>query len=147
MNLVTVDFGSWDMHNNLVGEFRTRTTEFSRAISAFWTDMADYQGRITLVTMTEFGRRLQENTSQGTDHGSGSGMLILGCNVNGGKLYGTWPGLAPNQLTTGDLTVTTDYRQVLSEILVKRHGETNIASVFPTVKYQPLGILKANSAS
>ncbi len=140
VDIATVDFGSWDMHNSLVSEFNTRTTEFSRAIGAFWKDMADYQNRITLVTMTEFGRRVVENASQGTDHGSGSGMLVLGGNVNGGKIYGTWPGLGTAQLTTGDLTVTTDYRQVLSEILVKRHAEKKLASVFPTVKYAPLGL-------
>jgi uncharacterized protein (DUF1501 family) len=143
VDVATVDYGSWDMHNALVGEFNTRTTEFSRAIAAFWRDMAEYQSRITLVTMTEFGRRLQENASQGTDHGSAAGMLLLGGNVNGGKLYGTWPGLAASQLTTGDLKVTTDYRQVLAEILVKRHGETKLKEVFPTIAYSPLGVLSA----
>ena len=143
VDVVAVDFGSWDMHNSLVSEFNTRTTEFSRAISAFWTDMTDYRSRITMVTMTEFGRRLQQNASQGTDHGSASGMLVLGGNVNGGKIYGTWPGLAASQLTNGDLTVTTDYRQVLSEILVKRHAETQLATVFPNIGYNPLGVLKA----
>ncbi|MBY0509549.1 MAG: DUF1501 domain-containing protein [Rhodospirillaceae bacterium] len=140
VSVATVDFGSWDMHNGLVGEFNQRTIEFSRALAAFWKDMEGYHDRITLVTMTEFGRRLQENTSQGTDHGSASGMMILGGNVKGGKIYGTWPGLAPSQLTTGDLTVTTDYRQVLAEILTVRHAEKNLAAVFPTLKYSPLGI-------
>ncbi len=138
----TVDFGGWDMHNGLVTEFAARTQEFSRSIAAFWRDMADYQSRITVVTMTEFGRRLTENASLGTDHGSASGMLVLGGNVNGGKLYGNWPGLAASALTSGDLTVTTDYRQVLSEILVNRHTEKNLAAVFPSVKYAPLGIIK-----
>ncbi len=140
VDVVTVDYGGWDMHNNLVAEFAARTTEFSRALSAFWTDMANYQDRITLVTMTEFGRRFQENANQGTDHGSASGMLILGGNVRGGNIYGSWPGLAPAALNAGDLAVTTDYRQVLAEILVKRHAETSLASVFPTLKYAPLGI-------
>lgn len=143
VSVAAVDFGSWDMHNNLVGEFNQRTTEFSRALAAFWKDMTGYHDRITLVTMTEFGRRLQENASQGTDHGSASGMMILGGNVAGGKLYGTWPGLAASQLTTGDLTVTTDYRQVLAEILIKRHGETNLSAVFPSIKYSPVGFMKA----
>ena len=143
VDVATVDYGSWDMHNSLVSEFNTRTIEFSRAIAAFWKDMAEYQDRITLVTMTEFGRRLQENASQGTDHGSASGMLVLGGNVNGGKLYGTWPGLASSQLTTGDLTVTTDYRQVLSEILVTRHAEKNLSAVFPTIKYNPIGFMNS----
>jgi uncharacterized protein (DUF1501 family) len=68
---------------------------------------------------------------------------VLSGNVNGGKLYGTWPGLAATQLTTGDLTVTTDYRQVLSEILVTRHAEKNLSAVFPTVKYSPVGFMKS----
>ncbi len=145
VNVATVDFGSWDMHNSLVSEFAQRTTEFSRALFAFWKDMVDYQGRITLVTMTEFGRRFQENASAGTDHGAASGMLVLSGKVNGGKIYGTWPGLAANQLNNGDLAVTTDYRQVLSEILATRHGEKTLANVFPTVKYQPLGFMKSSS--
>jgi len=70
-------------------------------------------------------------------------MAILSGNVNGGKIYGVWPGLAANQLDTGDLAVTTDYRQVLAEILVKRHGETKLATVFPTVTYAPLGLFNA----
>ena len=146
LNVATVDYGSWDMHNNLVSEFAQRTTEFSRALSAFWTDMADYRSRITLVTMTEFGRRFQENASQGTDHGSASGMLVLGGNVAGGKIYGAWPGLSAGQLNNGDLAVTTDYRQVLSEILVTRHNEKNLANVFPTVKYAPVGFMKTTPA-
>lgn len=143
LDVVTVDHGGWDHHNNLVAEFGARATEFSRAINAFWTDMATYRDRITLVTMTEFGRRFRENANQGTDHGSASGMLILGNNVNGGRVFGVWPGLAANQLDSGDMAVTTDYRQVLAEILVKRHAETNIRGVFPTVNYAPLGIVNA----
>jgi uncharacterized protein (DUF1501 family) len=141
MNVAVIDHDGWDMHNNLTAEFTSRASEFSKAIAAFWNDMANYRSRITLVTMTEFGRRLQENSSQGTDHGSGGGMLVLGGKVRGNKIYGTWPGLAANQLHTGDLAVTTDYRQVLAEILVKFHGETKLASVFPTLRYAPLGIM------
>ena len=141
VDVVTVDYGGWDMHNNLVSEFNTRTVEFSRALNAFWTDMADYRDRITLVTMTEFGRRFRENGTQGTDHGSASGMLVLGGNVNGGRVYGRWPGLAANQLVSGDFAVTTDYRQVLAEILVKRHAETKLNTVFPTITYAPLGLI------
>jgi len=143
VDVATVDFGSWDMHNSLVGEFNARTTEFSRALAAFWKDMEGYQDRITLVTMTEFGRRLQENASQGTDHGSASGMLVLSGNVKGGQIYGYWPGVAASQLVTGDLKVTTDYRQVISEILIARHAEKNLSAVFPTIGYSPLGFMNA----
>lgn len=142
VDVVTVDFGSWDHHNNLVSEFGQRTTEFSRSLAAFWTDMAQFRHRITLVTMTEFGRRLRENANQGTDHGSASGMLVLGGNVNGGRIYGQWPGLGASELMNGDMVITTDYRQVLAEILVKRRAETKLQTVFPTVQYKPLGILE-----
>jgi uncharacterized protein (DUF1501 family) len=142
LSLAVIDHGSGVMHNKLIPEFAARATELSKSISAFWTDMLSYRGRITLVTMTEFGRRLAENASHGTDHGSASGMLVLGGNVNGGKIYGTWPGLAANRLDAGDLAVTTDYRRVLAEILVKRHGETNIKAVFPTLNYTAMGIMR-----
>ena len=82
--------------------------------------------------MTEFGRRIRENNNRGTDHGHGSVMMVLGGNVNGGKVYANWPGLAGNQLYDGaDLAITTDYRTVLSEILTKRTGNPNVAQVFP----------------
>lgn len=67
-------------------------------------------------------------------------MLAIGAGVTGGKIYGAWPGLAANQLHSGDLRVTTDYRQVLAELVVKRHAETSVAAVFPTLKYAPLGL-------
>jgi uncharacterized protein (DUF1501 family) len=107
--------------------------------------MAAYRSKITLVTMTEFGRRVQENSNYGTDHGSAGGMLVLGGNVNGGKVYGTWPGLAPSQLFQGDLAVTTDYRQVLAEVLVEQHGEKSLSTVFPTLTYAPLGITRTST--
>ena len=141
VNVATVSFGGWDHHNNLPNEFGQRTTEFSQALNAFWTDMAEYHDRITLVTMTEFGRRLYENANQGTDHGSASAMMVLSGNVKGGNIYGAWPGLAAGQLTNGDLTTTTDYRQVLAEIMIARHGEQNLEAVFPTVQYNPLGFM------
>ena len=82
-------------------------------------------------------RQRNKRHRDGNRGGGGQG----GGNVNGNKVYGRWPGLQPNQLDSGDLAVTTDYRQVLSEILAKRRGETNLASVFPTVTYAPLGIV------
>lgn len=141
ISVATVDMGGWDHHQNLTAAFNTRATELSRSISAFWNDLGTtYQPQVTIVTMTEFGRRFNENANRGLDHGSASTMMVLASEMNGGKLYGLWPGTAPNQLYGGDLAVTTDYRTIISEVLVKRHNETKIANVFPNVNYAPLGL-------
>lgn len=88
--------------------------------------------RLMVVTMSEFGRRAYENGSLGTDHGHGSMMMVLGGHVNGGTVHGQWPGLQKGQLIgPGDLAVTTDYRDVLSEILVKRLNNPAVEDIFP----------------
>jgi uncharacterized protein (DUF1501 family) len=98
---------------------------------------------VTLVTVTEFGRRLKANANGGTDHGHGSVMMVMGNAVNGGKVYGKWPGLATSALNLGDLNITTDYRNVIGEILTQRRGEGSLSSVFPSLPaYTPLNILK-----
>ena len=99
------------------------------------------------VKVTEYGRRLRENANHGTDHGHGNVMFVLGGNVNGGQVFGQWPGLANNQLyQSTDLAVTTDYRRVLAEIVTKRLGNPNLATVFPGYAgYTPLGILRGGS--
>lgn len=147
VDVATVDQGGWDHHNNLINEFRNNANELSQSLAAFWEDMTDYQDRITLVLMTEFGRRVFENASAGTDHGSGSVMLVLSGNANGGQMYGDWPGLEGGNLDNGDLAVTTDYRQVISEILAKRHGSPTLDTVFPTVAYNPLGLLNGDDSA
>ncbi len=92
--------------------------------------------------MSEFGRRLRENDDHGTDHGHGCFVLVLSGNALGG-VKGTWPGLANDQLFDGaDLAVTTDYRRVLSEILIRRLGNANLGEVFPGyTTYEPLGVV------
>ena len=92
-----------------------------------------------MVVLSEFGRRLRENDDSGTDHGHGNVMLVLGGQVNGG-VHGVWPGLRNDQLYDGaDLAVTTDYRRVLSEIIVRRLGNNRLDQVFPGYNnYAPL---------
>lgn len=143
MEVATVDLDGWDHHVGLLNFFPGQAREVSTALSAFWTDIRAFRNRITVVAMTEFGRRVEENANGGLDHGAASAMLVLGGNVNGGQVYGRWPGLQPKDLRSGDLAVSTDYRQVLSEILAKRRGETTLGAVFPTVNYQPLGLIRA----
>ncbi len=88
---------------------------------------------MTLLTISEFGRRVAENGSRGADHGHGNAMLLLGGGVRGGKVYAKWPGLAPAALVAGDLAATTDYRSVIGEVLQKRCGLGSLSDVFPSV--------------
>ncbi|MSO73121.1 MAG: DUF1501 domain-containing protein [Rhodospirillaceae bacterium] len=145
LEVATVDFGGWDHHYNMNLYFPPAAGQLSQSLAAFWADLEDFQDRLTIVTMTEFGRRLEENTAGGADHGAASVMFVLGGAVKGGRIYGQWPGLKESQLREGDLSVTTDVRNVLQEILVNRRGETPSAKIFPSLSYAPLGIVRRPS--
>ncbi len=129
------DVTGWDTHQNqgsVNGQLANRLSDFSGAIAAFWRDMGDQAENITVVTMSEFGRTARENGTGGTDHGHANAMFILGADVKGGKVYGRWPGLANEQLNEGrDLALTTDYRQVLGELVNRTLGANNLDLVFP----------------
>ena len=131
LRVASVDIGNWDHHDNLVAELAPLLDDLGRGLAAFDADLGPRMAGVTVVTMTEFGRRAQENASRGTDHGSGYGMFLLGGGVNGRNVYRNWPGLADNQLYRGDLAITTDYRTVLSELIEKRMGGSDLARVFP----------------
>jgi uncharacterized protein (DUF1501 family) len=135
------DVNGWDTHNNqgsVNGQLANRLTDFSNAIAAFWRDMGDEAANVTLVTMSEFGRTARENGTGGTDHGHANAMFVLGADVKGGKVYGRWPGLAHEQLNEGrDLALTTDYRQVLGELVTRTLGAHNLEQVFPGAKLTP----------
>jgi uncharacterized protein (DUF1501 family) len=105
------------------------------ALGAFYTDMQDDMDKICVVAMSEFGRRLGENGSRGTDHGHGNCMFVIGGGIRGGQVYSDWPGLADEQLDRGDLVITTDFRDVLAEIVAMRLGNEALEDVFP--EYAP----------
>ncbi len=131
LEVACLDLGGWDTH---VGEDATLANllkQLAEGLAAFYTDLQDDMARITLVTMSEFGRRVHENGGRGTDHGHGNTMFLMGGNVAGGRVYGQWPGLAPDQLDHGDLAVTTDFRSVLGEIVQKRLLDDQLSTVFP----------------
>jgi uncharacterized protein (DUF1501 family) len=142
LETATVDMASWDHHTVLANAFGFIATDLDKALSAFWQDVSAFQSRLTIVTMTEFGRRFTQNSNAGLDHGAASTMLVIGGNVAGGRIFGHWPGLTDAALDNGSLRVTTDYRQVLAEVLVKRHGEQRLRQVFPTLDYAPLGLVR-----
>jgi uncharacterized protein (DUF1501 family) len=132
------DVTGWDTHQNqggVTGQLSDRLRDFSASIAAFWRDMGDSAEDITLVTMSEFGRTARQNGTGGTDHGHANAMFVLGGKVKGGKVYGRWPGIDDHQLNEGrDLTVTTDFRQVLGEAVTKSIGANNMELVFPGAK-------------
>lgn len=160
LRAATIDLGGWDTHeyegDGGGGYLANNQLEpLGQGLAAFYADLSnaacalDYTRKLTLVVMSEFGRRLRENANHGTDHGHGNVMFVLGGNVNGGQVYGHWPGLAPDQLyQLTDLAVTTDYRRVLAEIVTKRLQNPNLATVFPGYAgYTPLGTLRGGSVA
>lgn len=110
------------------------------ALGAFYTDMQDHLNNLTAVTMSEFGRRVAENASRGTDHGHGNVMFVMGGGVVGG-VHTRWPGLQRDALDEGDLAITTDYRDVLAEVLRKRLGNNALNQVLLDYSPTPGGIL------
>ena len=138
VKVITLDYGGWDHHIDLgtlsQGEFRVRVGELAKAVSAFFTDLGATGDRVTLATLSEFGRSVRQNGAAGTEHGHGNAMLLLGAGVRGGRVHGKWPGLSAGKLVDGDLAVTTDYRQVLGEVIKSRFADANLSTVFPGFK-------------
>jgi uncharacterized protein (DUF1501 family) len=135
LEAATLDIGGWDTHileGAIEGRMPKLMTEFASGLWAFYQDLGDRFSRVTVVTMSEFGRRVAENGNAGTDHGHGNVMFVLSGNLAASKVYGQWPGLAADQLVApGDLAVSTDFRDVLGEIVQKRLANPDLADVFP----------------
>lgn len=137
LEVACVDLGDWDMHKGLGSPavttdwFSRKSIDLSTSIAAFAQDLGPMWARTTVVTMSEFGRRVQTNADLGVDHGHGNVMFVAGGGINGGQVYGSVPSLTPGNLVLGDVPVTTDYRQVLAEILTKRLLNADLATVLP----------------
>jgi uncharacterized protein (DUF1501 family) len=146
LEVACIDVDGWDTHiaqGGSEGLMAGLLSDLGAGLAAFHADLAAQIGGVTLVVMSEFGRRVTENGGFGTDHGHGGAMIVLGGAIAGGRVYGAWPGLEPEQLIgPGDLAVTTDYRAVLADILQHRLGCPDLASVFPGFAALPLGIVQ-----
>jgi uncharacterized protein (DUF1501 family) len=141
LRIATVDVPGWDTHVNQADAFGPLVGALSQALMAFWRDLGPWQQDVSVVVMSEFGRRLQSNTGLGTDHGRGSAMFVLGPQAKGGRMVGRWPGLANDALEEGaDLAVVTDYRDVLSEILTGHMRLADLGTVFPGHAATPIGL-------
>ncbi|HXI23038.1 MAG TPA: DUF1501 domain-containing protein [Pyrinomonadaceae bacterium] len=135
LEVAFTDIGGWDTHvneGNQQGQLSNLLRQFSNAIAALYTDLGQRMDDVVILTMSEFGRTVKENGNRGTDHGHANAMFIVGNSVRGGKVYGDWPGLKTDQLYEGrDLALTTDFRDVFSEVAQKHLGATNLKSIFP----------------
>ncbi|KFN44032.1 DUF1501 domain-containing protein [Arenimonas oryziterrae] len=147
LRLGFAEAGGWDTHVNqgaAQGQLANGLRDFGGSIAAFLTDLGPAREDVVVVTMSEFGRTLRENGSRGTDHGHGNTMFVLGAGVNGGKVLGDWPGLAPEHLFEGrDLAITTDFRDVLGELAQAQLGVAPGAGLFPGHVLKPRGLLAA----
>ena len=141
LEVAFADIGGWDTHANQGssrGQLANQLKNFGDGLAALYRDLGDRMRNVVIITMTEFGRSIRQNGSGGTDHGHASCLFVAGGPINGGKVYGQWPGLAPEQLYEGrDLALTTDFRNVFSEILQKHMGTRNVAKVFPNFEAAP----------
>jgi uncharacterized protein (DUF1501 family) len=135
LEIAATDCGGWDTHAGQGasrGQLASRLKELGDALAAFSADLCERMASVCVVTMTEFGRTVKENGARGTDHGHGSVMLVLGGGVKGRRVLARWKGLREQDLFEGrDLAVTTDHREVLSEVLAQHLGVTDLATVFP----------------
>jgi uncharacterized protein (DUF1501 family) len=144
---IAIDYGGWDTHTNQGntsgGTMFSLMNTLAQAMAAFNLDLSSGAApSTTTVVMSEFGRRLQENGSLGTDHGHGNVMFVMGPCVNGGRILANWPGMGPAQLYQGiDLNVTIDFRDILAEVVQNRLGNNNLATVFPDFTPTVRGVL------
>lgn len=145
MRVATVDVGGWDMHTQMgragEGDFHDLTASLARALATFTRDLGDKLSNTTVVVMSEFGRRVEQNGSAGTDHGHGGLALVLGGGVTGG-VHGNWEGLG--SLDRGDVPGSNDYRDLLGEVIMKRFGlsPAQAAQVFPDWSVTAPGVMR-----
>lgn len=148
LQVATIESDHWDMHANMgkseSGWLYDNATELADSLAAFAQDLGIDLSRVTVITLSEFGRRVRENGSGGVDHGYGNAVMVLGGSINGGKVYGRWPGLKDSELVDGDLAVTTDYRAVLADVLRYNLGVSELRKVFPGYQPATLGIAKTD---
>lgn len=148
VEMAFADIGGWDHHVNELGARPSEGVladvlrEYGDSLNAFWKDMGDRMNDVVVVTMSEFGRTARENGNRGTDHGHANSMLVMGGAVKGGKVYGKWPGLEKEQLHEGSgLALTTDFRDVLGELVSGHLGNTSLQAVFPGYAPKMLGLV------
>ena len=135
VEIAFADLGGWDTHvrqGGAQGQLAGRLGQLGEGIRALYDDLGDRMEDVVILTMSEFGRTVAENGSGGADHGHANCMLALGGSVKGGRILGDWPGLERELLYQGrDLAVTTDFRDVFSEVVAGHLGAAHLDRIFP----------------
>jgi len=145
--VIQIDYGGWDTHNNqgtTNGGFPTRLRDLTQAMAAFHTDLGDKMGDVLVITLSDFGRTVRQNGTNGTDHGWANCMLALGGSLakNDKPVLGEWPTLAPDNLQQGrDLKHTTDFRDVLAEAASRHLSNANTAHIIPNHDFAKVGLV------
>jgi uncharacterized protein (DUF1501 family) len=141
VEILFAEVGGWDHHVNeggSQGQLANLLRQFGQGVAALVRDLGDQMDDVVIVTLSEFGRTAFENGNRGTDHGHANAMFVLGGPVRGGKIYGDWPGLERERLYEGrDLALTTDFRDVLAEVLLHHLGARSMATIFPHYEANP----------
>jgi uncharacterized protein (DUF1501 family) len=146
LEVAFAEIGGWDTHANeggVTGQLANRLRKLAAGLTAFYRDLGNRIDDVMILTLSEFGRTARENGNRGTDHGHANVMFAMGGRVRGGKVYGRWPGLAPEALYEGrDLALTTDFRTVCSEAISRHLGQTDMSIVFPGFRASaPVGMI------
>jgi uncharacterized protein (DUF1501 family) len=147
LRLATIDVGGWDMHTNLgkvdQGAMQNHLGELGQGLDAFAEDLGGLFDDVTIVMMSEFGRRIEQNANHGADHGHGGVVLLMGGGLAGKTVHGDWQGLAPETRDQGDVPGLNDYRDVLGEVVSAKLGVSaaDLTHVFPDHQVSPLGIM------
>ena len=140
LDAASIDLGGWDSHFTQQTLIEPLMLQLAGGLAAFRRDLGPRMATTTVVVMTEFGRRVAENSAFGTDHGRGGAMFVMGGGVKGGRVLGGWPGLKPEMLEgPGDLPVWNNYRDILAPVLLRHGAEAaSLAQIFPDYALKPL---------
>ncbi|MGJ3240114.1 MAG: DUF1501 domain-containing protein [Anaerolineae bacterium] len=149
LEVACIDMGGYDTHiaqgsilGTGIGSFPLLVQELADNVRAFHDDLLDYSDRVTVIIMSEFGRRVQENGAGGTDHGHGGMMMVVSPDLEAVTVHGEWPGMNTRFLDDGNLAITTDYRDVLSHVLLQRTSLTDTSTIFPEYTMTPLNLYR-----
>lgn len=143
LEVAVVEVGGWDTHASQGGETGRLASALDRlasGVAAFLADLGERLDSTTVTIVSEFGRRVEENASGGTDHGRAGIALVAGGGIRGGRVLGDWPGIGPGDLDDGDVRVTTDVRDVFAEVVSARLGNPDLGAVFPGHRPSPVGL-------